>query len=296
MKSAVLFLVFNRPDTTRQVFEAVRQAQPPRLYIAADGPRAQRAGEAERCATTRQIATAVDWPCEVMTLFRDENLGCKRAISSAITWFFEHEEQGIILEDDCLPAQSFFGFCQYMLEKYKENKDIWMINGFNPRYPGVNSSECFLSQNPSVWGWASWRDRWKKYDVKMNYWDNSKEFRLNNKVPNYALRYYKMAFNNTKHNLIDTWDYQLTCIILIKKGYVIKPYTNLVSNIGVIGTHVSKKDLNHFVNTGIFNIEENKTIKFDFNQDLWFYQTRLMPKLTDIPSIILCRLKRLFLS
>ena len=110
LQTAVLFLVFNRPDTTAQVFEAIRQAKPPRLYVAADGPRVNREGEAERVARVREIATAVDWPCEVKTLFREENLGCKYAVSGGITWFFEHEEQGIILEDDCLPSQSFFWF------------------------------------------------------------------------------------------------------------------------------------------------------------------------------------------
>ena len=110
LKTAVLFLVFNRPDTTRQVFEAIRQAKPPRLYVAADGPREGKLGEVERVKEVRTIATAVDWPCEVKTLFRDKNLGCKKGVSSAITWFFEQEKQGIILEDDCLPHLDFFSF------------------------------------------------------------------------------------------------------------------------------------------------------------------------------------------
>ena len=101
--TAVLFLVFNRPDTTAQVFEAIRKAKPSRLYVAADGPRSAREGEAERVAKVREISTAVDWPCVLHTLFRNENLGCKYAVSDAISWFFRHEDKGIILEDDCLP-------------------------------------------------------------------------------------------------------------------------------------------------------------------------------------------------
>ena len=124
LQTAVLFLVFNRPDTTAQVFEVIRQARPPRLYIAADGARPNRADEPELIARVREIATAVDWPCEVRTLFREENLGCKHAVSGGITWFFEHEEQGIILEDDCLPSQSFFWFCEELLEKYKDDKRV----------------------------------------------------------------------------------------------------------------------------------------------------------------------------
>ena len=110
LQTAVLFLVFNRPDTTKRVFEAIRQAKPPRLYVASDGPREGKLGEVERVKAVRAIATAVDWPCEVEILFRDKNLGCKHAVSSALTWFFENEEQGIILEDDCLPSQSFFWY------------------------------------------------------------------------------------------------------------------------------------------------------------------------------------------
>ena len=108
MRSPVLFLVFNRPDTTRKVFEAIRAAQPPKLYVAADGPRKNRDGERERCDEARRIATAVDWPCELKTLFRDENLGCNLGPSMGISWLFENEEEGIILEDDVLPLSSFF--------------------------------------------------------------------------------------------------------------------------------------------------------------------------------------------
>src|SRR6185312_8069966 len=118
-KSAVLFIIFNRPETTRRVFDCIRDAQPPRLYIAADGPRRLKTGEPDLCADTREIVKTIDWDCEVKTLFRDENLGCKNAVSSAIDWFFAHEEEGIILEDDCLPAKSFFNFCDTLLEKYR---------------------------------------------------------------------------------------------------------------------------------------------------------------------------------
>jgi len=131
LNTAVLFLVFNRPDTTKQVFEKIREAQPPRLYVAADGTREDRPGEAEKCEEVRKIATSVDWDCEVYPLFRDENLGCKYAVSGAITWFFENEEMGIILEDDCLPSQSFFWFCEELLERYRWDMRVGLITGFN---------------------------------------------------------------------------------------------------------------------------------------------------------------------
>jgi hypothetical protein len=117
----VLFIIFNRPETTVRVFEAIRKAHPKQLFVAADGPRMGKEGEKERCEEARKIATQVDWDCEVKTLFRDENIGCGRGPAEAITWFFEHVEKGIILEDDCLPSQSFFGFCEKLLERYKND-------------------------------------------------------------------------------------------------------------------------------------------------------------------------------
>jgi len=131
MKKPVLFLIFNRPDTTKQVFEAIREYQPKQLFIAADGPREEKHNEKELCEETRKIAQKVDWDCEVKTLFRNENLGCRDAVSSAIDWFFENVEDGIILEDDCLPNQSFFKFCEEMLELYKNDTRIMHISGNN---------------------------------------------------------------------------------------------------------------------------------------------------------------------
>ena len=130
MKSPILFLVFNRPATTQAVFEIIRQAKPPKLYISADGPRKDRLGESEKCEKVRSIATDVDWDCEVKTLFREENLGCKQSVSSSIDWFFQHEPEGIILEDDILPLPCFFDFCDELLEKYR-HKNVSMITGDN---------------------------------------------------------------------------------------------------------------------------------------------------------------------
>ena len=120
LNTAVLFLVFSRLDTTKQVFESIRQAKPPRLYIAADGAREVKEGEAEKVKAVRDYITSnIDWECEVKTLFREQNFGCKMAVSGAIDWFFQNEEMGIILEDDCLPSQSFFGFVRIYLKSIK---------------------------------------------------------------------------------------------------------------------------------------------------------------------------------
>jgi GT2 family glycosyltransferase len=102
MKTSILFLIFNRPQTTEKVFQAIKDTKPPKLYIAADGPRKDKVGEREKCEETRRIATQIDWDCEVKTLFRDENLGCGKAVSDAVSWFFQNEEEDIVLEDDVL--------------------------------------------------------------------------------------------------------------------------------------------------------------------------------------------------
>lgn len=233
LNTAVLFLVFNRPDTTARVLEAIRQAKPPRLYVAADGPREGRAGEYERVARVREIATAVDWPCEVRTLFRDKNLGCKYAVSGAITWFFEQEEQGIILEDDCLPSQSFFWFCEELLIHYRYDMRISMVSGYNNK--GIyGASDYFYSNIGSIWGWASWRSAWAPYDVEVTslrkkYGDDL--FRLRD------LLGAKIAANRQQHWMalekgLDTWDYQWSFVRHFNNGLSCVPRYNLVENIG----------------------------------------------------------------
>src|SRR5882762_10017668 len=127
----VLFLIFNRPETTRRVMEAIRKIRPKKLYIAADGPRPDREDDVDKCREVREIASVIDWDCDVTKLFRKENLGCGKGPSSAITWFFEHETEGIILEDDCLPSPSFFSFCAELLERYRYDTRIMEIGGNN---------------------------------------------------------------------------------------------------------------------------------------------------------------------
>jgi hypothetical protein len=164
----VLFLIFNRPNTTEQVFEAIAKAKPRCLFVAADGPRTDKEGEAEKCQAVRDIIKRVDWDCEVKTLFREQNLGCKEAVSSAITWFFEQVEEGIILEDDCLPSDSFFSFCAELLEKYRDDKRIMMISGDNFQ-DGIQRGDAsyYFSSVPWIWGWATWRRAWRLYDREM---------------------------------------------------------------------------------------------------------------------------------
>ena len=130
-QTPILFVIFNRPDTTKRVFESIRKIRPAKFYIAADGPRPTKEGESKLCEETRNITEDIDWPCEVHRKYSEQNLGCKKGVSSAITWFFDNVEEGVILEDDCLPDPSFFSFCEELLSKYRNTDKVKMISGDN---------------------------------------------------------------------------------------------------------------------------------------------------------------------
>jgi hypothetical protein len=247
LNTAVLFLVFNRPDTTARVFETIRRAKPPRLYVAVDGPRVERKGEAERVAKVRDIATAVDWPCELKTLFREKNLGCKYAVSGAITWFFEEEEQGIILEDDCLPHPDFFPFCELLLQRYRDDERVSVVTGDNfqnGRRRGDGS--YYFSRYNHVWGWASWRRAWKWYNNDLSFWP---EWKVSDDwtrmVPDKVeRRYWAKIYDRMYAKLIDSWAYPWTASVWYHGGLTATPNVNLVSNIGFgpDSTHTASAD------------------------------------------------------
>jgi len=236
LNTAILFLLFNRADTTCQIFKAIRQAKPCRLYIAADGPRSNVENEKLKCEETRKIATAVDWQCEVRTLFREKNLGCRQAVSSAIDWFFENEEQGIILEDDCLPSQSFFWYCQELLEHYKNDERIMVIAGSNfQKGEKVTGHSYYFSRYNHCWGWAAWRRSWKFYDHEMSCWP---EFRTEQGLRDVAggsklfVRYWQRIFDSVAAYEIDSWAYIWTFSCWAQRGLTCLPNVNLVRNIG----------------------------------------------------------------
>jgi hypothetical protein len=235
LETAVLFLVFNRPDVTKRVFEAIREAKPTRLYVAADGARSDKQGEVSKANKVREIATAVNWKCEVKTLFRDENLGCKRAVSSAIDWFFQHEERGIILEDDCLPHQDFFIFCENLLEKYKNDERVSVITGNNFQYGRKRGEDSYyFSKYFHCWGWAAWRRSWQMRDMNIEFWPKWKiSESWKKKFPDSAERkYWGNIFEQMYEKKIDTWDYPFLASLWFKGGLTATPNVNLVSNIG----------------------------------------------------------------
>lgn len=235
LRTPVLFLVFNRPNPTQKVFNAIRGVRPKYLFLASDGCRNNNHDDRLKNSQVKDIIKNVDWDCEVKTLFRDYNLGCKQAVSQAITWFFNHVDQGIIIEDDCLPSNSFFYFCESLLDKYKFNERIGQISGFN----GLGSYQkdaCsyHFSNFGSIWGWATWKRAWDSYDVDMKGYPHIKDADYLRNIINdkEELKNRIKAFDQTYNGLIDTWDYQWIFCRLVNRYLIILPYKNLVQNIG----------------------------------------------------------------
>jgi hypothetical protein len=234
-ETPILFLVFNRPDKTKVVFEAIRKIKPTKLFVAADGPRHNIAGELEKCDKVRAIATSIDWECELNTLFRDENLGCGKAVSEGITWFFENVEEGIILEDDCLPDKTFFTFCASLLKRYKYDEIIMHIGGNNFQY-GIKRGigDYYFSKLTHIWGWATWRRAWKHYEFDLAFAKqiSDEAFKLAFNNNDLFIKYYENIFLQVSNKKIDTWDYQWLYAIVRMNGLAICPEVNLVQNIG----------------------------------------------------------------
>lgn len=238
LKVPVLLVIFNRPETTKLVFEAIRKARPPRLYVAADGPRPHVPSDRARCAEARAIVERVDWECEVKTLFRDRNLNCGIGPSSAFTWFLQNESEGVILEDDCLPSQSFFWYCQELLEKYRDDTRIMHIGGNNFLNGWLKDEDYsyYFSRSGHIWGWATWRRAWQKFDFNISLYNKLRERRqFDGFFLNYMERRYRLGkFDETaeRQGRADWWDYQWDFARYVNSGLAIVPKLNLVKNIG----------------------------------------------------------------
>ncbi|RZJ80480.1 MAG: nucleotide-diphospho-sugar transferase [Flavobacterium sp.] len=254
-QTPILFLVFNRPDTTALVFDEIKKAQPKRLYIAADG--ARNSEERIKCDAVRDIVKNITWDCEVKTLFRDENLGCRNAVSDAITWFFNREPEGIILEDDCLPSPSFFGFCSTLLEKYRNDDRIGHIGGSNFQ-DGIirGDGTYYFSKLTHVWGWAGWARVWKNYDVDMKTFKDFSESDIENSASHapHKLTWYR-NLTNTYNKQINTWDYQYAYSNLINNYLSIMPNYNFIKNIGFGEDATHTFGDHHFANLETANID-----------------------------------------
>ncbi len=239
-QTPIAFIIFKRPETTRRVFNEIKKIRPTQLFVIADGGRNKE--EWGACNAARAIIDEIDWPCHVYKNYASVNLGCKQRVASGITWVFEHTERAIILEDDCLPDQTFFPYCETLLERYKDDNRIMQISGSNfqtgnPRFQ-CNES-YYYSAIGEIWGWATWRRAWQMYDVNMSLWPQvQKEKILKNIFGDPAVVSYweyllpQIYAMKNRTGGIDTWDAQWVFCCWIQHGLTIMPKTNLISNIG----------------------------------------------------------------
>lgn len=231
----VIFIIFNRPDTTRQAFETIRAAKPTKLLVIADGPRPGKPDEADKCAATRAIIEEIDWECELHRNFSETNLGCRRRVASGITWAFGLVDKAIILEDDCLPSPSFFRYCAELLDRYEHDDRVMMVSGNNHLFGHADVSESYyFSRYPHCWGWATWRRAWTKYDLEMSHWPELRDRQLfdqyfRSKSEQY---YWEAMFQLVYNGKVDTWDYQWFYTLWANSGVSVTPAQNLVQNIG----------------------------------------------------------------
>jgi len=293
----VAFLVFNRPDTTEQVFASIRQAQPETLLLVADGPRESHPGEVELCATVRGIIEQIDWPCRVLKNFSDVNMGCKERVSSGLDWVFSEVEEAIILEDDCLPHPDFFPFCQEMLVRYRDDERVMMIGGTNYLLDRLDIKESyFFSRYYAIWGWATWRRAWAKYDIAMQGWER---FKQEEQIKSYysqrfMQRHLEYTFDLAHTNRINTWDIQWFYTCLFNNGLSIVSKVNLISNIGLQGAHSSEQSANHFFKTfnlDVDDINHPTYISPNYMYDNQFFSEKLKPNFGDWLKMMIFRVR-----
>ncbi len=236
MKTPVALIIFNRPDCTARVLDAIARAKPEKLLVIADGPRLKKPDDVEKCAKTRAMVDRIDWDCEVIKNYSELNLGCKMRPVTGIDWVFEQVEEAIILEDDCLPHPSFFPFCEELLIRYRDDERVMMIGGIN--YLGewkTAYQSYYFSYFGGSWGWASWRRAWKHYDPGMKIWPLVQEARILEQIfpdPKHCA-YWKEIFQQVyEGRMNDVWDYQWLLTCWVQSGYRVFPEFNLISNIG----------------------------------------------------------------
>ena len=272
----VVMLVFNRPDETSRVLNAVANAKPDRLYVVGDGPR-QKSDE-QSVYAVRKLFARLDWQCEVHTLFRDRNLGCKRSVETGLDWFFSMEDRGIILEDDCVPGDDFFPFASELLVAHEDSNVVGCITGNNFQ-SGVQRGEAsyYFSKYNHCWGWATWRRAWEHYDAEMTMWPDwreSNEWRslFDDSVEE---KYWRHIFDRVYEGSINSWAYPWAASLWYERKVTATPNSNLVTNIGFgeSATHTQSPS-GRGANKPIGQIEtltHPETIEVDFLADRYTF-------------------------
>jgi hypothetical protein len=237
LETPVAFIIFNRPDTTERVFAEIARARPRQLLVIADGPRAERDAESARCAAARAVVDRVDWECDVLKNYSDVNLGCGRRVATGLSWVFEQVEKAIVLEDDCLPHPTFFGFCEELLERYRDDERVMHIGGSGFQFERTKRPfSYFFARHYPSWGWASWRRAWQLYDIGITLWPalRGTDWLLDITDDARVIEHWQTMFDRAHAGVehVNTWDFQWTFACWAQNGLCILPHGTLVSNIG----------------------------------------------------------------
>jgi len=254
----ILLLAWRRPDSLQQVIDAIRPLQPVHLYVACDGASPTKKHDAELVKQTRLVVEQqINWPCQIKKLYSDTNQGCRVGVSSALNWFFSHVDEGIVLEDDCVPHRDFFQFCEVLLKRYRDDTRIWCISGSNFQDSNWRgNASYYFSRYTHCWGWATWRRCWLSYDSNLVGLSTLAKNRLDESVfPNLVERIYWILLwrRLAIKGLPDSWAYRWTFTCFVNSGLTILPNRNLVRNIGFdqYATHTAGKIINTNIDQGV---------------------------------------------
>ena len=288
IKSPILYCCYNRLDLIKKSIKELQNIECKKIYIAIDGPKKNIDDEKKNVEIVQYIKS-IKFISQVTILERDKNLGCKIAISDAINWFFQNEELGIILEEDLIPSKSFFQFCDYLLEKYKNEEKIMMISGTNYLGEKIKSNKYFYSEHFLIWGWATWKRSWSSYDVEMKNWKKmSVKSELQKRYSKREFNFLENRFNSFFNSYSDTWDIQWYFNCILNRGLTIMPESNLVTNIGVEGTHSKKYYKTLFLEYGFIEVDKLiSPLKIERNYD---FDTKLH-KIYNFKNNIFMKLK-----
>ncbi|MEE2825810.1 MAG: glycosyltransferase family 2 protein [Planctomycetota bacterium] len=289
LQTPIAFCVFNRPEVTERVFCEIAKQRPRHLLVIADGPRPQHPGDAEKTARTRDVINKIDWPCDLRTCFAEQNMGCGKRMATGLTWAFEQFHELIILEDDCLPHPSFFGFCEQLLDRYRETSEVMMISGDNFQPAPVSEQSYYFSKWPHIWGWASWQPAWQAFLDTSPPQDDRELAETLSRVHAQTdeIERWTSILRDYFQGKIDTWDFQWMYAIWKQRGLTVLPNLNLISNLGFGpgATHTLDENswLAELETHELINLKHPSQIEADSRADRWTFENIM--QLNGMPEI-----------
>lgn len=258
LNTPLVLIIFNRPDKARRLLEIIEQVKPKSVYIIADGPRSDIKDDEKLCHASREVFNSITWKCDVLKRYADSNLGLRKNISSGLTWVFSKEESAIILEDDCVPTNSFFPFCETLLNKYNNDSRIMAISGNNFQAGKKRSEDSYyFSKYFHCWGWATWKRAWEYYDDYLSIWEDIKDTEILNSFwqSKNEKKYWTSVYEKLSKNQINSWAYRWAFSIFVQHGLCIIPNVNLVTNVGFGDDATNTKEQSRFFNMERFEID-----------------------------------------